>query len=181
MSFSCFIPGGPVINASSFRQVDTNRWVVDLERESPVDEIAAFISQPLQSGVALGCHVSAAPFEKWHYLGALTNAAPSIVLKPRFVWSAEDATPTAIQFGVSLQSQASLSQTNAERVSAEVIETAKRIGHDMYTYISSFAEEVQSMDGPKLQVPAHVYETWLTRFIDKCSRHGLDWLRPLAS
>ena len=62
------------------------------------------------------------------------------------------------------------------RQSAEVIETAKRIGHDMYTYINSFAEEVPGMDGPKLQVPANVFHTWLTRFTDKCSRHGLDWL-----
>ena len=126
--------------------------------------------------MALSCHVSSPPFTKWHALGFLTNEQPTIVLKPRFVWSAEDATPTTIQFGVALQTEASLSDDRVERASAEVIETAKRIGHDMYTYINSFAEEVPGMDGPKLQVPANVFHTWLTRFTDKCSRHGLDWL-----
>ena len=127
--------------------------------------------------MGLGCHVASAPFEKWHYLGAISNSAPSVVFKPRFVWSAADAVPTRVQFGVSLESEASLAQTPPEKVSAEVLETGRRIGQDVYTYVTSFAEHIRTMEGEtKMQLPSNILEKWLARFTEKCSRRGLDWL-----
>ena len=98
MSFYCFIPGGPCIGADAFKQVSDNRWIVNLEATTPINELACFISSPLAEGQALGCHISSAPFETWHYLGPITNSAPTTVFKTRYVWSAADAVPTHVQF-----------------------------------------------------------------------------------
>merc|ERR1719198_2826820 len=123
-----FVPGGPCIQHDAFRQISDNRWVVDIERETPINEVACFISQPLPPATALGCHIASAPFTTWHYLGAITTAAPSAVFKTRYVWSAADAVPTQVQFGVSLDQESQLAQTPAEKVSAEVLEVGRRIG-----------------------------------------------------
>ena len=126
MSFCCFIPGQAVVTHESFQQVDHNRWVVNLSAPTPINELACFISQPLADGAALGCHISAAPFESWHFLGSVTSQSPSVVFKTRYVWSAADAVPTCVQFGVVLEQASKLAQTPAERVSAEVLEVGRK-------------------------------------------------------
>lgn len=175
-TFSCFVPGGKCFGAEAFEQVAENRWVVTLEAPEPINELACFISQPLSEGIALGCHIASAPFEAWHYLGAVTNHAPSAVFKTRYVWSAADAVPTHVKFGVSLEPEAGLAQVAAERVSAEVLEAGRRIGQDLYNYLSSFAETVNVLGETKIQMPQNVLERWLQRFHDKCRMKGLDWL-----
>ena len=177
MSFSCFVPGGAPIGADTFTQVAANRWVVTLTADTPINELACYISQPLQEGTALGCHIASAPFESWHYLGAITTACPSAVFKTRYVWSAADAVPTHVQFGVSLEPEASLAQVPAEKVSAEVLEAGRRIGQDLYSYIASFAVEVQNGIESKIMLTNNVLERWLTRFRQKCQKEGLDWLK----
>merc|ERR1719152_557444 len=172
-----FVPGGPVIGAESFQQVADNRWVITLEQETPVDEVACFISQPLQPGTALGCHIASAPFTTWHYLGAITTASPSSVFKTRYVWSAADAVPTHVQFGVSLEAENQLAQTPAERVSAEVLEAGRRIGLDLYSFVASFATNTWHEGEQKIVLPQNVLERWLNRFRDKCQKQGLDWLK----
>ncbi|KAL3908863.1 MAG: hypothetical protein SGPRY_009634 [Prymnesium sp.] len=152
MSFCCFVPGHPMVTASSFTQVAPTRWSVLLESPRPIDEIAAFISEPLPAGMALGCHVASAPFEVWHYLGAISSTQPRrelpalliratpsehhprsrqhrgpplllfrggvcVVFKTRFVWSARDAVPTSVTFGVELQQISALSQAPPEKAS----------------------------------------------------------------
>ena len=105
MSFSCFIPGQPLVAASAFSQVSENRWSVTLTSETPINELAAFISEPLAvPGTALACHIASAPFESWHFIGTLHNGSPSIIFKTRYVWSERDATPTTVQFGVEMTS-----------------------------------------------------------------------------
>lgn len=178
MSFCCFVPGQPLVYATSFTQVAPNRWFVQLESPQPIDEIAAFVTEPLAADTALGCHVASAPFEEtsWHYLGAISNAAPSIVFKSRYVWSARDAVPTTVHFGVELQPAAQLAQNPAEKVSAEVLEVGRRIGVDLYQYLSSFASAVRTPSGEAIQMPSNVLERWLSRFNTKCRGEGLDWL-----
>ena len=108
------------------------------------------------------------------------STAPSAVFKTRYVWSAADAVPTTVQFGVSLEPEAALAQTPAEKVSAEVLEAGRRIGQDLYAYLASFATSV-TLDGePKIAMPQHALERWLQRFRDRCQREGLDWLNKPA-
>ena len=114
------------------------------------------------------------------------------------MWSARDAVPTTVQFGVELTQSAQLAQAPAEKASAEVLETGRRIGQDLYQYISSFATTVRTLDGaPRpavhirvpgaplsalhaagdaIQLPTNVLERWLARFNSKCRGEGLDWL-----
>ena len=171
MSFCCYVPGHPVVEASAFKQIAPNRWVVELSSATPINELAAFITQPLAADQALACHVASAPFEEaqWHFLGGITNQAPSVVFKTRYVWSARDAVPTTIQFGVELQPASQLAATPPEKVSAEVLEAARRIGQDLYEFAASFDI-----------VPSELLNKWLSRFTDKCRRDGLDWLSSVG-
>lgn len=59
------------------------------------------------------------------------------------------------------------------QVSAEVLEAGRRIGVDLYEYISSFASPAAAGE---IRLPAKVFEKWLQRFNDKCRHSGLDWL-----
>jgi hypothetical protein len=165
-----------VIKADAFTQVDTHRWVVTISGATPVNELACFITSPLPTGQALSCHIASAPFEKWHCLGVVTTGQPSAVFKTRWVWSADDAVPTIVQFGVSMEPEATAAQSPAERVSAEVLEAGRRIGRDLYSYVASFAQTVNVAGEQRIQLPVNVLERWLTRFTDKCRREGLDWL-----
>lgn len=170
-SFCCLVPGHPLVQSASFTQVSANRWVVDLTSATPINEIVAFITQPLAADQALACYVASAPFEQaqWHYLGPISNDAPSVSFKTRYVWSARDAVPTHVQFGVELRNVGELAATPAEKVSAEVLEAARRIGQDLYDFAASFDI-----------LPAELLNKWLTRFNDKCRRDGLDWLNSLG-
>ena len=174
-SFTCFVPGHPIVPAAAFQQASEDRWCVDLHAETPINDLAAFVSTPLEPGTALSCFIACAPFEatSWHYLGAISNECPSCLFKLRYVWSARDAMPTHVQFGVQLVRQEALQASPpAEKVSAEVLEAGRRIGADAYEYVTSFAK-----DG---WVPVSVLDKWLTRFNDKCRRSGLDWLAQVA-
>ena len=176
MSFCCFVPGGPLIGSDAFQQVGPNRWIVTIEGATPVQELACFITSPLPAGAALGCHIASAPFQSWHYLGAITSSAPSIVFKTRYVWNSSDSVPTHVQFGVSMESEDTLTQAPAERASADVLAVGRRIGQDIYSFISSFSVDVTIDNERKIQLPANALERWLTRFNEKCRLHGLDWL-----
>ena len=171
MSFGCFVPGQPLVPSTAFTQVSENRWVVELSSATPINELAALITQPLAADQALGCHIASAPLEsaQWHYLGAITNESPSVVFKTRYVWSARDAVPTAVQFGVELQHKSQLAAVPPEKVSAEVIEAARRIGQDLYEFAASFDI-----------VPAELLNKWHQRCTDKCRRDGLDWLNSVG-
>lgn len=85
MSFCCFVPGQTLVPSTAFTQVSETRWVVELTAETPINELVAFITQPLAADQALSCHVASAPFEQaqWHFLGSVTNELPSIVFKTR--------------------------------------------------------------------------------------------------
>ena len=58
-----------------------------------------------------------------------------------------------------------------------MLEAGRRIGQDLYSYISSFAEPVRAESGAAaIRLPANVLERWLSRFNEKCRARGLDWL-----
>ena len=102
MSFTCFVPGHPIVPAAAFQQASEDRWCVDLHAETPINDLAAFVSTPLEPGTALSCFIACAPFEatSWHYLGAISNECPSCLFKLRYVWSARDAMPTHVQLAL---------------------------------------------------------------------------------
>ena len=178
MSFCCVVPGQPVVTSQAFKQVAANRWSVELSSPTPINEVVAFITEPLPADQALCCHIASAPFDSasWHYLGSISSAMPSASYKTRYVWSARDAVPTVVQFGVEIQPVSQSAAVPPEKVSAEVLEAGRRIGQDLYQYVSSFASSVRTASGEAIQLPANVLDKWLARFNDRCRRDGLDWL-----
>ena len=188
--FYCFVPGYPAAGLKNFTREkdefgrDTNRWTLQMDANTPVNELAAYVSKPLPEGTALGLYIAAPPFESYHYLGPITNAAPSAVFKTRYVWSAADAVPTSVKIGVVSEHESTLAQRPPERVSndkgIEVVKIARSIGQDIYSFMSSFATTSIGFDGEQREVldrPSSVLEKWLTKFNDKCAKQGLDWLK----
>ena len=151
MSFTCFVPGHPIVPAAAFQQASEDRWCVDLHAETPINDLAAFVSTPLEPGTALSCFIACAPFEatSWHYLGAISNECPSCLFKLRYVWSARDAMPTHVQFGVQLVQQAQLhASPPAEKVSAEVLDIVGTGGDRFGTVnVSTMASVVAAATG----------------------------------
>ena len=43
--------------------------------------------------------------------------------------------------------------------------------------LTSFATSMWHEGEQKIVLPQNVLERWLTRFKDKCGKHGLDWLK----
>ena len=54
MSFGCFVPGQPLVPSTAFTQVSENRWVVELSSATPINELAALITQPLAADQGRG-------------------------------------------------------------------------------------------------------------------------------
>jgi len=168
MVFHVLVPGKPVVPPELISQTDASHWVLQLEDFAAIAEVVCFLSAPLAPDAALGVHITAPPFDaaNWHYLGCLTNACPSAVFKPRYVWSSRDARPTTALVGLELAPAAQYSARPPEMASDEVTEVAKLIARDMVTYLASFENPgPQTMDG------------WLGRFNERCRREGVNWLR----
>ena len=119
------------------------------------------------------------------------------MFKSRYVWSARDAVPTTVHFGVELQPAAQLAQNPAEKVSAEVLEVGRRIGVDLYQYLSSFASAVRTPSGevsypprplnfqmlstmcnvPLHRVPGHTNAIQCARALAVAVQHQVPWRR----
>ena len=75
-----------------------------------------------------------------------------------------------------MEPESALAQAPPEKASAEVLQVGRRIGQDLYSFLSSFAVDVTVGTEAKIQLPTNVFERWLARFNEKCRHHGLDWL-----
>lgn len=169
MVFNIILPGKPVVTAAGFAQSDVNRWVLPIEDAKEIAELVVFLSAPLAPELGLATYIAAPPFEtsQWHYLGCVHNDSPSAIFKPRYVWSSRDAIPTAAQIGIEVLPLTTLAMRVPEMASNEVVEVAKLIAGDLFKFVRSF-------DGC---LPNDGMERWLRRFVERCSREGIGWLK----
>ena len=174
---ACLAVGLAPRGGQDLARLDAHRYALTFSSDAgrSLTEVVAFLTAPLAPGTALGCHLASPPFEpaNWRYCGALTNATPSASFRTSLIFSGRDAQLTTLMLGVEVQPEASLAQRPVERRKDELLEAGRRIGKDLYDYVSSFAER----DGAAhVRVPTNVFDKWFARFDERCVRFGMEWL-----
>lgn len=166
------------MDASSFNQIDTMHWILDMnhfvgEAYDQVKEICIFLLNEfsLPPEKALAVYVQS-PGSQFQYCGAVHRVCPSAVLP--LLWPspggqlqimAPDASPLSAKIGLSVEDVISLPALNVgqqQRVEA----LAMKVGENLFNFMQSFC----TVDVNKLVVPMDILERWFKKFQDKTKR-----------
>ena len=168
------------MDISSFSQIDTFHWVLDMntfvgEAYDQVRELCIFLlnSFTLPPDKALAVYIQA-PGSAFQFCGAVTLARPSAVLS--LAWpdppgdgqlqlTAADAAPLSAKIGVSVEDLATLPSLD---VAAEkkVERLAMKVGENLFNFMQSFC----GVDGSKLVVPMDILDRWFKKFQERAKR-----------
>ncbi|XP_050270088.1 protein OPI10 homolog [Quercus robur] len=168
------------MDISSFSQIDTFHWVLDMntfvgEAYDQVRELCIFLlnSFTLPPDKALAVYIQA-PGSAFQFCGAVTLARPSAVLS--LAWpeptgdaqlqlTAADSAPLSAKIGVSVEDLATLPSLD---VAAEkkVERLAMKVGENLFNFMQSFC----GVDGSKLVVPMDILDRWFKKFQERAKR-----------
>ncbi|KAJ0711686.1 putative OPI10 family protein [Helianthus annuus] len=143
------------IDISTFNQIDTFHWLLDMN---------TFVAVYIQS-----------PGSPFLFVGAVTLARPSAVLS--LPWpepggdgannhlTAPGAAPLSAKIGVSVEDLASLPSLD---VAAEkkIERLAMKVGENLFNFMQSFC----GVDGSKLVVPMDILDRWFKKFQERAKR-----------
>lgn len=167
------------LDISTFSQIDTFHWVLDMnhfvgEAYDQIKEMCIFLLNnfTLPADKALAVYVQS-PGSQFVYCGAVTIARPSAVLallwpepgsQAQFQLPA-DAAPLSAKIGVSVQDLSSLPSLD---IAAEkkIEHTALKVGENLFNFMQSFC----GVDGSKLIVPMDILDRWFKKFQERAKR-----------
>ncbi|CAL0315697.1 unnamed protein product [Lupinus luteus] len=170
------------IDISTFAQIDTFHWILDMntfvgEAYDQVRELCIFLlnSFTLPPDKALAVYIQS-PGSPFLYVGAVTIARPSAVLS--LPWPdpggsdgtgqlqlTADAQPLTAKIGVSVEDLASLPSLDV--VAEKRIERlAMKVGENLFNFMQSFC----GVDGSKLVVPMDILDRWFKKFQERAKR-----------
>ncbi|MCO5572129.1 hypothetical protein L7F22_025880 [Adiantum nelumboides] len=178
--FGVLFPGRSFpMDATSFAQIDSTHWVLDMnlfvgEAFDQVKEMCIFLlnefALPPEKALAVYVQSPGSPFQ---YCGAVQRACPSAVLP--LLWPspgsgqmqimAPDAAPLTAKIGLSVEDVISLPTLNVgqqQRVEA----LALKVGENLFNFMQSFC----TVDANKLVVPMDILDRWFKKFQDKTKR-----------
>ncbi|KAK7372304.1 hypothetical protein VNO80_05679 [Phaseolus coccineus] len=167
------------MDISTFAQIDTFHWVLDMntfvgEAYDQVRDLCIFLlngfTLPPEKALAVYIQSPGSPFV---FCGAVTVARPSAVLTlswpepgaPGPLQLTADAQPLSAKIGVSVEDLASLpsldvaAETRIERL-------AMKVGENLFNFMQSFC----GVDGSKLVVPMDILNRWFQKFQEKAKR-----------
>ncbi|XVF58612.1 hypothetical protein PTKIN_Ptkin07bG0080300 [Pterospermum kingtungense] len=159
------------MDLSSFTQIDTFHWVLDMstfvgEAYHQIGEMCIFLLNnfTLPPDKALAVYVQS-PGSPFVFCGAVTLQRPSAVLS--LIWpepASDSATPSA-KIGVSVEDLAVLPSLD---VAAEkkIERLALKVGENLFNFMQSFC----GVDGSKLVVPMDILDRWFKKFQEKAKR-----------
>ncbi|KAF5749909.1 hypothetical protein HS088_TW03G00236 [Tripterygium wilfordii] len=166
------------IDMSTFAQIDTFHWILDMntfvgEAYDQIREICIFLLNTftLPADKALAVYVQS-PGSPFVFCGAVTLARPSAVLSLNWPESggqmelmAPDAAPVSAKIGISVEDLASLPSLD---VAAEkrIERLAMKVGENLFNYMQSFC----GVDGSKLIVPMDILDRWFKKFQERAKR-----------
>ncbi|EKX47170.1 hypothetical protein GUITHDRAFT_107080 [Guillardia theta CCMP2712] len=169
-AFGYLVPGRPPQYSDSFQQIEPAKWSIDIDNSQQIRDVVVFLTQPLTvAGMGLSCYITGPPFEKWHFIGALTNECPSGVFRVR--WPPDEGAPTAARLGVSIESLDLIAQQQASLPGTELVDFGKSVAKDLWNYLTSF--EIMHQQG---QFLLQYFDAWMKRFEEKCKRDPFWWL-----
>ncbi|KAL5129200.1 Protein Hikeshi [Glycine soja] len=176
------------MDISTFAQIDTFHWVLDMntfvgEAYDQVRELCIFLlngfTLPPEKALAVYIQSPGSPFV---FCGAVTVARPSAVLT--LAWPepgaggplqlTADAQPLSAKIGVSVEDLASL--PSLDMAAEKRIEgLAMKVGENLFNFMQSFC----GVDGSKLVVPMDILERWFKKFQER-ARRDPEYLKGFA-
>eukprot|EP00249_Psilotum_nudum_P015571 c25398_g1_i1 orf=846-1679(+) len=176
------------MDASSFTQIDSTHWVMDMnvfvgEGYDQVKEMCLFLLNEfsLPPDKALAVYVQS-PGSEFQYCGAVHRGCPSAVLA--LLWPnpggqmqliAPAAAPLSAKIGLAVEDIISLPAINAgqqHRIEA----LAMKVGENLFNFMQSFC----SIEGNKLVVPIDILNQWFKKFQEKLKRDP-DYLKNFVA
>ncbi|MFS7969620.1 putative OPI10 family protein [Helianthus anomalus] len=169
------------IDISTFAQIDTFHWLLDMntfvgEAYDSIREVCIFLLNnfTLPADKALAVYIQS-PGSPFLFVGAVTLARPSAVLS--LPWpepggdgannhlTAPGAAPLSAKIGVSVEDLASLPSLD---VAAEkkIERLAMKVGENLFNFMQSFC----GVDGSKLVVPMDILDRWFKKFQERAKR-----------
>ncbi|CAK9135302.1 unnamed protein product [Ilex paraguariensis] len=165
------------MDISTFTQIDTFHWVLDMntfvgEAYDSIREVCIFLLNnfTLPPDKALAVYIQA-PGSPFLFCGAVTLSRPSAVLS--LPWPdpggqmqlTADAAPLSAKIGVSVEDLASLPSLD---VTAEkkIERLALKVGENLFNFMQSFC----GVDGSKLVVPMDILDRWFKKFQERAKR-----------
>ncbi|KVH92150.1 protein OPI10 homolog [Cynara cardunculus var. scolymus] len=169
------------IDISTFTQIDTFHWLLDMntfvgEAYDSIREVCIFLLNnfTLPADKALAVYIQS-PGSPFLFVGAVTLARPSAVLS--LPWpdpggeginkqlTAPDAAPLSAKIGVSVEDLSSLPSLDV--VAEKRIERlAMKVGENLFNFMQSFC----GVDGSKLVVPMDILDRWFKKFQERAKR-----------
>ncbi|KAG7650719.1 hypothetical protein ISN45_At01g056550 [Arabidopsis thaliana x Arabidopsis arenosa] len=177
------------IDISTFTQIDTFHWVLDMnhfvgEAYDQISEMCIFLLNNfnLPPDKALAVYVQS-PGSAFVFCGAVTLARPSAVLSlqwpepgsaAKMQLTAGDSSSLSAKIGVSVEDVAALRSLDvvAER---RIEKLAMKVGENLFNFMQSFC----GVDGSKLVVPMDILDRWFKKFQEKAKRDP-DFLKSFA-
>ncbi|KAI7757220.1 hypothetical protein M8C21_023263 [Ambrosia artemisiifolia] len=169
------------IDISTFTQIDTFHWLLDMntfvgEAYDSIREVCIFLLNnfTLPADKALAVYIQS-PGSPFLFVGAVTLARPSAVLSlpwpepggdgPNNHLTAPDAAPLSAKIGVSVVDLVSLPSLD---VAAEkkIERLAMKVGENLFNFMQSFC----GVDGSKLVVPMDILDRWFKKFQERAKR-----------
>ncbi|KAH1072026.1 hypothetical protein J1N35_024354 [Gossypium stocksii] len=175
------------MDISSFTQIDTFHWVLDMntfvgESYHQIGDMCIFLLNnfTLPPDKALAVYVQS-PGSPFVFCGAVTLQRPSAVLS--LIWpepggqmqlTAPDSAAPSAKIGVSVEDLVALPSLD---VSAEkkIERMALKVGENLFNFMQSFC----GVDGSKLVVPMDILDRWFKKFQEKAKRDS-DFLKGFA-
>eukprot|EP01059_Diplonema_ambulator_P030366 TRINITY_DN516_c0_g3_i1.p1 TRINITY_DN516_c0_g3~~TRINITY_DN516_c0_g3_i1.p1 ORF type:complete len:205 (+),score=21.88 TRINITY_DN516_c0_g3_i1:63-617(+) len=177
--FGCIQPGSPP--AYNFRQVDSERWVLDLGYLT-ADQIVVFLTgvQGCPDGKGVGIYLSRTGEQNFEYIGSLKNERPTGIFKVP-VSFLEVSRQFSFTLGLSLDPLASIlnlesggmTELQAQNRSLTYVSLARKLTADLINYITSFVKADPNI-GEYLLTPNQVVSSWLNRVVTKLQQDP-DW------
>eukprot|EP01066_Platyproteum_vivax_P014838 Platyproteum_vivax@DN6628_c0_g1_i1.p1 len=166
-AFGIVIPGRPVIvQFVADNAPQPTQWITEIETPRDVSDMAVFLSAPLGlPNVGIAVFWSAAPFENFQYLGAISDLKPSSILSTGWSLNPDVVQLPSLRILLALKS--------AEELAALIEVTppldlrkdyAKKIALNLFRFIESFS---QVGANGLIQCPNNILDSWFLRFEEK--------------
>ncbi|PIA63689.1 hypothetical protein AQUCO_00201204v1 [Aquilegia coerulea] len=167
------------IDISTFSQIDTFHWILDMntfvgEAYDEIKEICIFLlnnfTLPPNKALAVYLQSPGSPFV---FCGAITLARPSAVLS--LTWpqpgcgqlqiTSSESVPVSAKIGISVEDITTLPTLDVS-AQKKIEHLALKVGENLFNFMQSFC----GVDGNRLVVPMDILDRWFKKFQEKATR-----------
>ncbi|XP_010242568.1 PREDICTED: protein OPI10 homolog [Nelumbo nucifera] len=166
------------MDISTFTQIDTTHWVLDMntfvgEAYDQIRDMCIFLLNgfTLPPDKALAVYIQS-PGSPFLFCGAVSVSRPSAVLSlpwpepgGQLQLTSPDSAPLSAKIGVSVEDLASLPSLDVT-AQKRVEHLALKVGENLFNFMQSFC----GVDGSRLVVPMDILDRWFKKFQERAKR-----------